>query len=122
RGRSGAAFVAERERWGASGQDQDQFLLLGQPDARASHASLAEPLPEGCQPVLSPVTASVWKIPVELGQKVEAGQKLVVLEAMKMEIAVVAPAAGIVDRLNCGPGGLVSAGQTRVPLREEARL
>jgi biotin carboxyl carrier protein len=38
---------------------------------------------------------------------------------MKMEIAVVAPAAGIVEKLNCGPGSLVSAGQRLVTLRGE---
>jgi len=50
---------------------------------------------------------------------VEAGQKLVVLEAMKMEIAVAAPSAGVVEMLNCAPGALVSAGQRLVTLRKE---
>jgi biotin carboxyl carrier protein len=45
-----------------------------------------------------------------------------VLEAMKMEIAVVAPASGVVEKLNCGLGALVSAGQHLVTLRNEAAL
>jgi urea carboxylase len=65
------------------------------------------------------VTASVWNIAVSPGQRVEAGQKLIVLEAMKMEIAVAAPAAGVVEMLDCAPGALVSAGQRLVTLRQE---
>jgi urea carboxylase len=47
------------------------------------------------------------------------GQKLIVLEAMKMEIAVAAPAAGVVEKLNCVKGALVTAGQQLVTLRQE---
>ena len=51
-------------------------------------------VPEGCEAVRSPMTASVWQVAVEPGQRVEAGQTIVVLEAMKMEVAVVAPRRG----------------------------
>jgi len=51
---------------------------------------------------------------------VQAGQKLMVLEAMKMEIAVSAPGAGTVEMLNCAQGAMVSAGQRLVTLRQEA--
>ena len=61
----------------------------------------------------------VWNVAVEAGERVEAGQKLLVLEAMKMEIAVAAPAAGIVVQLNCAAGALVSPGQHLVMLRHE---
>jgi biotin carboxyl carrier protein len=50
---------------------------------------------------------------------VQAGQKLMVLEAMKMEIAVSAPSAGTVEMVNCAPGALVNAGQRLVTLRQE---
>ena len=67
----------------------------------------------------SPIAASVWNIAVEAGQKVEAGQRLIVLEAMKTEIAVVAPSAGVVEKLTCTPGALVWAGQVLLFLRAE---
>jgi urea carboxylase len=107
------AFLAERERWVQSGTTaiDEASLEPALPDDA--------PLPEGCRSVCAPVTASVWNIAVEAGQRVEAGQKLVVLEAMKMEIAVAAPSAGVVERLNCMPGVLVSAGQHLVTLRQE---
>jgi urea carboxylase len=109
-----ASFEAERERWAAAGADQ--FV---QPQDQDNARPVPESVPEGCRPVRAPVTASVWNIAVEPGQRVEAGQKLIVLEAMKMEIAVTAPAAGIVESLNCVKGALVSAGQHLAILRQE---
>lgn len=44
--------------------------------------------------VESEVTGSVWKIEVAVGDRVEAGAVLMILESMKMEIPVEAPAAG----------------------------
>jgi urea carboxylase len=54
---------------------------------------------------------------IETGQRVEAGQKLVILEAMKMEVAIMAPAEGIVERVHCEKGGIVAAGQLLATLR-----
>ena len=56
---------------------------------------------------------------MDAGQRVEAGQKLMVLEAMKTEIAIAAPNAGIVEKLNCAAGAIVWAGQTLLLLRSE---
>ena len=109
-----AAFEAERERWAAAGADK--FV---QPQDENTAPPEPESVPEGCRPVRAPVTASVWNIAVEPGQRVEAGQKLIVLEAMKMEIAVTAPFAGTIEKLNCVKGALVSAGQHIATLRQE---
>jgi len=109
-----AAFEAERERWAAAGQAD----YLEPPEAPGPAAE-AE-VPHGCSPVRSPISASVWNVAVEAGQRVEAGQKLMVLEAMKTEIAVTAPKAGIVEGLACAAGALVWAGQTLLLLRAEA--
>ena len=48
-------------------------------------------MPEGCSSVRSPITASVWSVAVQAGERVTAGQRLLILEAMKMEVAVAAP-------------------------------
>ncbi len=112
-----AAFVAERERWAAAGADQFRESPELDTAVPADHA-----IPDGCRPVCSPVTANVWNIAVQAGQRVEAGQRLVVLEAMKMEIAVAAPCAAVIEKLNCAPGTLVTAGQNLVTLRAEALL
>jgi len=76
---------------------------------RSAHRHSDLDTPEGCKPVRSPIGASVWTIAVATGQRVEAGQRLLVLEAMKTEIAVVAPSAGTVEKLHCAPGSLVSS-------------
>jgi urea carboxylase len=107
-----AAFEAERERWAAAGQAE----YIEPPEA-AGPAAEAD-VPEGCSPVRSPISASVWNVAVEAGQRVEAGQKLMILEAMKTEIAVTAPRAGIVHSLACAAGALVWAGQTLLLLAE----
>ena len=52
--------------------------------------------------VESEVTGSVWKVEVEAGASVEEGDVLLILESMKMEIPVEAPAAGTVSEVLVG--------------------
>ena len=49
--------------------------------------------------IQSEVTGNVWKVQVAAGASVEAGDVLLVLESMKMEIPVEAPAAGTVAEM-----------------------
>ena len=65
----------------------------------------------------SPMTASVWQVAVEPGQRVWAGERIIVLEAMKMEFIVAAPADGVVEGVHCSRGGMVMAGQNLATLR-----
>jgi len=109
-----AAFEAERERWVAAGQPE--YIEPPEDSGPAPDADV----PEGCSPVRSPISASVWNVAVEAGQRVQAGQKLIVLEAMKTEIAVTAPRSGIIESMACAAGALVWAGQILLLLRGEA--
>lgn len=63
----------------------------------------------------APMPATVVAINVTSGQNVKTGEALVVLEAMKMELAVTAPHDGRVRRVACRVGELVQPG---VPLVE----
>ena len=63
----------------------------------------------------APMPATVVAINVTLGQEVAAGDLLVMLEAMKMELPIKAPRAGRVKTLACREGELVQPG---VPLVE----
>ena len=63
----------------------------------------------------APMPATVVAINVAPGQEVKAGDSLIVLEAMKMELAVTAPHDGRVRRVACRVGELV---QPEVPLVE----
>jgi acetyl-CoA carboxylase biotin carboxyl carrier protein len=49
--------------------------------------------------VRAEITANVWQVRVEVGQQVEVGDEIVILESMKMEIPVVAPIAGKVTEV-----------------------
>jgi urea carboxylase len=101
------AFDEERERWRRNGQLDSAAALPEIPEAEVS----ARTVPEGCEAVHAPMAASVFKVAVEAGQPVSAGQRLVVLDAMKMELEVTAPMAGIVREVLCKAGQLVEAGQ-----------
>ena len=50
-------------------------------------------------------------VAVEAGQQVEAGQPVLVLEAMKMQHTVSAPYAGTVTEIDVKPGAQVAAGE-----------
>jgi 3-methylcrotonyl-CoA carboxylase alpha subunit len=69
------------------------------------HDSLAAPMP-----------ATVIRIQTSAGARVTRGQTLIVLEAMKMELPVRAPADGVVTAVNCREGELVQAGATLIEI------
>jgi urea carboxylase len=105
--RQARAFREERERWEANGQLDTATSLTEMPELETSERAV----PEGCEAVHAPMTASVFQVVAEAGQRVIAGQKLIVLDAMKIEMVIAAPVAGIVSELLCKAGQMVSAGQ-----------
>lgn len=66
--------------------------------------------------VPSPLAGKVVSIDVQLGQKVEANDQLITLEAMKMNTYVFAPSAGTVEAILVNPGDAVEEGQALVKL------
>ena len=60
--------------------------------------------------LVAPMPGSVVRIEAAAGQRVGAGQPVLVLEAMKMEHQIVAPADGLVAEVLVGPGDQVQAG------------
>ena len=62
--------------------------------------------------LVSPIQGTVLRVAVEQGAEVEEGALIVVIEAMKMENEITAPAAGKVEELNVTEGGSVSTGDT----------
>jgi acetyl-CoA carboxylase biotin carboxyl carrier protein len=60
--------------------------------------------------VRAEMVANVWKVVVAEGATVEDGDTLVILESMKMEIPVVAEAAGTVSSLRVNEGDVVQEG------------
>ena len=62
------------------------------------------------------ITGTVWKIECEVGQEVEEGDTLVILESMKMDMPVEADDGGVVAAIRCQEGQSVSEGETLVVL------
>ena len=58
----------------------------------------------------------VFKVEASVGQKVSRGDTVIILEAMKMEIPVVAPEDGTVASIDVAVGDAVEAGQTLATL------
>ena len=112
RGQQRAAFDAERQRWIESGQahfesedvaiDLGEDLLLG----------------AGEHGIESHIAGNLWQVSVAEGERVEAGDVLVILESMKMEIPLTAPVAGVVKDVRVQPGSPVRAGQRVVVIEE----
>ncbi|VVO43986.1 urea carboxylase [Pseudomonas fluorescens] len=105
-----SAFNAERERWIASGQAHFDSEELAPEQAEDA------PLETGQQSVDSHIAGNLWQVQVETGSRVAAGDVLVILESMKMEIPVLAPMAGVVREIRVQPGSAVRAGQRVVVL------
>ncbi|WP_147944712.1 5-oxoprolinase/urea amidolyase family protein [Microbispora sp. CSR-4] len=112
RERQAAAFAAERAAWQAAGE----FDRAEQPPGPAETEL---DVPPGCRVVEAEFAASVWQIGVTPGRRVAEGEPLIVLEAMKMESAVLAPEDGVVERVLVRPGEQVEAGVPMVVLRSD---
>ena len=65
------------------------------------------------------ITGTVWLVEVERGQIIKAGDSVVVLESMKMEMPVEAEVDGVVEELLCAAGDLVHEGQPLVRLSDD---
>ena len=66
--------------------------------------------------MMAPMPATVVKVLVESGQEVAEGETVLVLEAMKMELPIRAPRAGVVSAVRCKQGELVQPGESLVDL------
>lgn len=66
--------------------------------------------------VAAHITGTVWKIEVKVGQKVNAGDTLVILESMKMEMPVEATEGGTVKEIRCKESQAVNEGDVLVVL------
>ncbi|MTD25824.1 urea carboxylase [Erwinia sorbitola] len=100
-----SAFNAERERWIASGQAHF--------DSQEAVIEIAEEatLPADQFAVESAITGNLWQVKCSVGDSVTQGDVLVIIEAMKMEIPLLAPCDGVIREVRVLPGSAVRAGQ-----------
>jgi acetyl-CoA carboxylase biotin carboxyl carrier protein len=64
------------------------------------------------------MAGSIWKINVDIEEEVEAGQDVVVLESMKMEIPITTEKSGIIKALKMAEGDFVNAGDVILVIEE----
>ncbi|MGK3142881.1 urea carboxylase [Pantoea sp. C2G6] len=100
RQRQAAAFEQEVQRWA----EQEEPAPLTQAPVHSADED------EGALAVQADLNGNIWKVLVQPGDDVSAGQTLIIVEAMKMELAIVAPQAGRVTRIACQAGRPVSPG------------
>ncbi len=105
------AFEAELAEWHANGQFNFESVEADTPE-------LDNAWPEDSILIDSPVSGSVWQTLVKAGERVEAGQIVMILESMKMEIPVQAHSAGKVTQVVRESGQRVHAGQVLVVVKE----
>jgi urea carboxylase len=106
RSRQQSAFNAERSRWAATGVTAATIVETSGDDP--------DPLPPGAHVIEAALPASVWKVLVSVGEHVDEGDAVAVLESMKMETTVRAPVPGTVVRVMVGAGQEVLPGQSLV--------
>ncbi|MGG4191957.1 acetyl-CoA carboxylase biotin carboxyl carrier protein subunit [Paenibacillus jamilae] len=66
--------------------------------------------------IVAVMAGNVYKILVKPGDQVEAGQNVVVLESMKMEISITSGAGGTVNKVNVSEGDFVDEGDLLIEL------
>jgi len=110
---NGAAYDVEVEVEEEHPQPLGAIFMSGGSFAPPRAAESAQPSGEG---VRAPLSGTVARIPVAEGQAIEAGDVVVVLEAMKMETEITAPAAGTIGAVHVAPGDAVTGGQLLVEL------
>lgn len=66
--------------------------------------------------VIAPMGGNVWEVKVKVGDQVNEGDEVVILEAMKMELPIVAEASGVVKEVKVKKGDAVETGAVLIVL------
>lgn len=104
---------------------QDNYVVLYK-DAQSFEFILPDPLSANAQAntgeniITAPMSGVIRLIDVEENTEVSEGQRLIVLEAMKMEMNLAAPCAGQVKGLTCQVGDAVEGGSILIEIEPEA--
>jgi urea carboxylase len=109
-----AAFDAERHDWERRGEFARVEALSTDTDAGESAEAVVAP--EGAELVEAPLGGSVWKMLVKPGDRVERGEVIAVIEAMKTECDVPSPEAGVVRAVYAAERQPIAAGAPMIAL------
>ncbi len=120
-----SAAAASAKKSGAAGPETytinvngEQYVVEvneGGDISQVANKPQAAPVGEG-EPVKAPLSGNIWKVMVSTGQKVDEGDVLLILEAMKMETQIVAEKAGTVAGVFVKPGDTTKVGNVLVTI------
>ncbi len=113
---NGTVYDVTVEEGGAGSAPVRAAAPKAAPKAAAPAAAPAPAAAAGGIEVTASVPGKVFKVEASVGQAVKAGDTIVILEAMKMEIPVVAPEDGTVASINVSVGGAVESGDVLATL------
>jgi len=114
---NGVAYAVTVEE-GAAGAAPVAYAPIAAPAAAPAPAPAAAPAPApaaapaagGANKIEAGAAGKVFKIEKNVGDKVNKGDAIIILEAMKMEIPMVSPVSGTVASIDCHVGDPVEAG------------
>ena len=108
-----------RDRGGVSSADSAKTTPTGSSASSANAeaaASKKASASAGGKPVVAPLPGTINDIKVKVGDKVSAGDTVVILEAMKMQNNIEAETSGTVTSINVNKGDAVMEGDTLVTI------
>lgn len=90
--------------------DKDDIKAPVKEEPKAQAPAASAPAPAGAKTVNAPMPGNILKVNVTAGQSVKKGDVLMILEAMKMENEIMAPADAVVSSVSVSAGSTVEAG------------
>ncbi|MEV5840166.1 urea carboxylase [Nocardia sp. NPDC052112] len=101
------AFEAEKRAWRAGGEFEQSSSVASVPEPMTDPL---DGLPPDATVVTAPMIGNVWRVEIEVGQRLGAGDPVAILEAMKLELPVHSPGTGTVLKVLATPGAKVEPG------------
>ena len=96
--------------------DGERIEVRVQDDVARALAAFHGPTTAGPSEVVAPMPGVVVDVPVKVGDAIEAGQPVIIVEAMKMQNELAAEADGVVTEIRVAPGDTVDGGTVLVVL------
>jgi urea carboxylase len=107
------AFEDERLMWKEKGLDRFDTAIESTDEKDELVLAKDE------ETVESIMSGNIWKIEVDVGQKVEAGEVLIILESMKMEVDIEAETSGVISQILYQEGDNIQSGDVLVVIKKD---
>ena len=108
--------LSEERRVKSEEFNSSSFATNASSATNANSATTTKPTAASGKPVVAPLPGTINEIKVKVGDKVNAGDTVVVLEAMKMQNNIDAETSGTIASINVNKGDAVMEGDTLVTI------